>query len=209
LDLARRSRNPFVVVANAGQAGRLHRERGDLWQAANLLREAIEASHAQRAFSGTAHWLTELALVAAESGQGERAVILDGAASPYGSRWHENRRAPLDQLRVTLAKADYDRAWARGSTMSWAEVSAEIDALVESIDIETPSRPVPANPFGLSRREQEVLQLVAQGHSNRVIADRLSLSQRTVERHVYNILARLDLDSRAAAAAFAVRHGLD
>jgi DNA-binding CsgD family transcriptional regulator len=55
----------------------------------------------------------------------------------------------------------------------------------------------------LSQREREVLGLVAEGLSNPGIAARLSLSEHTVKRHVANILTKLDLPSRAAAAALA------
>ena len=57
----------------------------------------------------------------------------------------------------------------------------------------------------LSAREHEVLRLVADGLSNAVIAERLHLSDHTVKRHVANILLKLDLPTRAAAAAFLVR----
>ena len=46
------------------------------------------------------------------------------------------------------------------------------------------------------------------GHSNREIGEALFISPRTVNFHVTNLLAKLELDSRTAAAAFAVRHGL-
>ena len=54
----------------------------------------------------------------------------------------------------------------------------------------------------LSVREREVLELVAAGAKNREIAERLVISEFTVKRHVQNILAKLDLPSRRAAAAF-------
>ncbi len=57
-------------------------------------------------------------------------------------------------------------------------------------------------------REVEVLKLVAQGLSNAAIATRLVLSEHTVHRHVANILVKLGLPSRAAAAAWGVRQGL-
>jgi DNA-binding CsgD family transcriptional regulator len=60
----------------------------------------------------------------------------------------------------------------------------------------------------LTPREREVLRLVAGGQSNREIAAGLFLSERTVENHVRHILAKLDLVSRTAAAAYAIRHGL-
>lgn len=63
-------------------------------------------------------------------------------------------------------------------------------------------------PDGLTRREVEVLGMVAQGWSNRRIADALVLSEKTVARHLSNIYAKLDLPSRTAAAAYAHRQGL-
>ena len=75
-------------------------------------------------------------------------------------------------------------------------------------EIETKTREQTSKPSGLSRREAEVLRLVAQGMSNQDIADRLVLSTHTVHRHVSSILTKLDLPSRAAAAAYAARHGL-
>jgi DNA-binding NarL/FixJ family response regulator len=60
----------------------------------------------------------------------------------------------------------------------------------------------------LTPRELEVLKLVAQGLSNADIAQRLVLSEHTVHRHLANILRKLSLSSRAAAAAWGVRTGL-
>jgi DNA-binding CsgD family transcriptional regulator/predicted negative regulator of RcsB-dependent stress response len=60
----------------------------------------------------------------------------------------------------------------------------------------------------LSPRELEVLSLVAEGRTNHEIAERLVLSEHTVNRHVANILRKLGLPSRAAAASLAGRHGL-
>ena len=61
---------------------------------------------------------------------------------------------------------------------------------------------------GVTRREREVLALLAEGLTNRQIAERLVVSEHTVHRHVTNILRKLDLPSRTAAAAYAVRSGV-
>ena len=63
-------------------------------------------------------------------------------------------------------------------------------------------------PFGLTPREIEVLGLVAGGDTNREIARRLFISERTVGIHVSHILAKLGVANRGAAAAVAHRRGL-
>ncbi|MDR7082263.1 DNA-binding CsgD family transcriptional regulator [Arthrobacter ginsengisoli] len=66
--------------------------------------------------------------------------------------------------------------------------------------------PAPAGP--LTRRECEILQLVATGKTNRGIAGELFLSEKTVARHLSNIFLKLGLTSRAAATSYAYEHGL-
>jgi len=63
--------------------------------------------------------------------------------------------------------------------------------------------------FGLSKRELEVLGLIAKGRTNREIGDRLFISQKTVGVHVGNILAKLGVSGRVEAAAVAIRLGLE
>lgn len=63
-------------------------------------------------------------------------------------------------------------------------------------------------PAGLTAREAEVLRLVASGCSNARIAEELTLSEKTVARHLSNIFTKLDVGSRTAAAAYAFEHHL-
>lgn len=63
-------------------------------------------------------------------------------------------------------------------------------------------------PAGLTRREADVLRLVASGQSNREIAKTLNLSEKTVENHLTNVYGKTGAENRAAASAFAVRHGV-
>ncbi len=74
-------------------------------------------------------------------------------------------------------------------------------------ELSEPSRqPQGADP--LTEREIQVLQLVAQGQSNREISDLLTISEATVRTHVSNILSKLNLCSRTQAALYALREGL-
>jgi DNA-binding NarL/FixJ family response regulator len=66
----------------------------------------------------------------------------------------------------------------------------------------------PSDRFHLSPRERDVLALVARGRTDRQIGAELFISHRTVERHVSNILAKLDARTRAEVAAIAHRDGL-
>ena len=60
----------------------------------------------------------------------------------------------------------------------------------------------------LSARELQIVQLIAQGHSAREIAERLVISERTVDRHRTNILTKLHLKDRLELARYAIRRGL-
>ena len=68
---------------------------------------------------------------------------------------------------------------------------------------------VPASdPYGLTPREHDVLQLLVAGQTDREIAEALVISRHTAMKHVANILAKLEVSSRTAAATVAVRDGL-
>ena len=85
------------------------------------------------------------------------------------------------------------------------------------VSVLTGSAPQPGNqariaalggPRRLTQRELEVLELVARGETDQRIADRLYVSRRTINCHVANILAKLDVKSRTAAVMTAARIGL-
>ena len=81
-----------------------------------------------------------------------------------------------------------------------APARARVDSIVQGS--------VSADPYGLTRRELEVLRLVASGETNKAIAAALVLSERTVDRHVSNILKKLRVPTRAGATAFAYERRL-
>jgi DNA-binding NarL/FixJ family response regulator len=115
------------------------------------------------------------------------------------------------QARVLLARAcratgDHDTAdMELGAARSAYERLGSWSG-VASVDRLLGARP--ELPGGLTPRQGEVLRLVAVGMSNRAIAAELVISEHTVSRHLENIYARLEVSSRAAAAAFAHSHDL-
>ncbi len=68
--------------------------------------------------------------------------------------------------------------------------------------------PLPAFPANLTQREVAVLKLVACGKSNKQIAQELGITEKTVTNHLTHVFNKTMCDNRAAATAFAVRHGL-
>ncbi len=74
-------------------------------------------------------------------------------------------------------------------------------------ELSTPPKK-PLTPDPLTARELDILRLVAQGHSNKEIAEELCITEMTVRTHVSNILAKLHLASRTQAALYALREGI-
>jgi NarL family two-component system response regulator LiaR len=74
-------------------------------------------------------------------------------------------------------------------------------------ELGAPARGIPARD-PLTAREVDVLRLIAQGLSNQGIADELCLSERTVAKHVSNLLSKLEVENRTQAALYALREGL-
>jgi DNA-binding NarL/FixJ family response regulator len=102
---------------------------------------------------------------------------------------------------------DQDGAARELDSARW--VFRQLGATPDAIRVEALVREAaPKAAGGLTAREVEVLRLVAAGMTNRAIAADLFLSERTVDRHVSNIFAKLGLSSRAAASAYAVEHDL-
>jgi LuxR family maltose regulon positive regulatory protein len=141
-----------------------------------------------------------LDLLAASDARFEAArVRLDLAATLSALGRHDQARREIE-----AALAGFQQLGAEGE-------SARAEAMLGKLRRTRATLPTEAvdTPLGqLSKRELEVLSLVAEGLTNHVIAQRLVLSEHTVTRHVANILRKLGLPSRAAAASLAGRHGL-
>jgi DNA-binding CsgD family transcriptional regulator len=127
--------------------------------------------------------------------------------------WHE-LEAPYEaaRARVLAARACRELGDEAGAQLELDAAAAALQAIGAAGDLDRIGRlrrePAAPGQPPLTAREVEVLRLVAAGLTNRGIADRLGISEKTVARHVSNLFVKLGLSSRSAATAYAFRHGL-
>ena len=203
--------DPRAVSMSLLTLGEAELNRGNLDRGAALLEEGARISRNLGDRFGTAHFVLDLGNVSALREKPIRAARLWGAAEAQRKRmgtflsrfdlvasgYEEN----LAAVRSALDEAAFDAAWAEGRDMSFERA---IEYALEVPTAYDQSR-APSAPAGLTKRELEVLGLVARGMSNGEIATDLVLSEHTVHRHVSNVLGKLGVSSRAAAVAEAAR----
>jgi DNA-binding NarL/FixJ family response regulator len=178
--IAAQARTRSLLAAVRSSEGTLAMARGDHDAARRSFEDALD-------------------LLAASDARFETArVRLDLAATLSASGRHDRAR-----LEIETALAGFQELGADGES---ARAEAMLGKLRRTRALPTEAANTPLGE--LSKRELEVLSLVAEGLTNHDIAQRLVLSEHTVNRHVANILRKLGLPSRAAAASLAGRHGL-
>lgn len=111
-------------------------------------------------------------------------------------------------LAARACRALRDEAAAAMDLSAARDVFAELGATPDLLRVDALSRASHAGTTPLSAREVEVVRLVAEGKTNRAIAGELYLSEKTVDRHLSNVFAKLGVSSRAAATAYAYEHAL-
>ena len=211
---------PADVAASLHNLGYVALGQGRVDAAAALQRESLLAQHGQGNRPGVAEGLTGLAAVAAARSELERAARLFGAAEALREQvkpmvWPAERfewDRHVAALRARLDPATLTSTWAAGRAMpeEQAVEYALADAATAPAAPPPPSRRQAEKAYygGLTAREREIAALIARGRTNRAIADELVIAERTVDRHVANMMAKLDCHSRAQIAAWAVEKGL-
>lgn len=206
--------------------GQIAVEQGDLDIAATYFREGLTLCQQRSIRQCIPQCLEGFAAVSAAHGEPERAVRLASAAAVLRSAI----TAPLppivqDRLRQSLAPARQ----ALGERAGVAETAGAVmpfDAVIEEAmsatipdtranednasdqSLTNDRRTAKQQYGGLTQREREVITAVAQGHSNREIADALYVSEKTIEWHVGNCLRKRGFRTRAELAVWAVAAGL-
>ena len=168
-------------------------------------------------FAGQLHWVLVdrvLGMLAAAFGDLPQAERHFAAALTMAERGGLAPEAALTLAELGFARCHLgQRADREAGAAALRAALPRLEALGMEADrrrVAAAVRPGPGarRPAGLSDREVEVLALVAEGATNRAIAERLGISERTVSTHLTHIFAKTGADNRAAAATFALRHRL-
>ncbi len=121
----------------------------------------------------------------------------------------EARRRTAETAATLLGEDGLAAEMALGAELSIDSLMAAMQQLAANVnDARPPIAPALRAFATLTARERDILALIVEGHSNPDIAARLFISHKTVRNHVTSIFAKLGVETRTAAAAFAVRHGL-
>ncbi len=195
--------------------------QGDDGTAHALLREAVELQQLLQRTLGLAESLMVCACMSADWHQPQRAARLFGAAEHARERKGLASPPPgdmpiydphLERARADLDESVFDAAWMEGRAMTLEqaiEYALELPLTPEQGTLWSATRQAAKKEFyGLTEREREVAARIAQGESNREIAEVIVVSERTVETHVTNILNKLGFTSRAEIRKWAVEKGL-
>jgi non-specific serine/threonine protein kinase len=160
---------------------------------------------------GTAWCLEKLAIAAFDEKYYEKSVKIFGAAdairTPLNSVIDKADLSAykriISDLQSSLGKESYEAIWAKGESMQLEEVIEE--ALTSSKETRQSEK---EKYGGLSPREREVAVFIADGKTNREIADEMSVTAKTIETYVTRILNKLGFDSRVQVATWVMDKGL-
>jgi predicted ATPase/DNA-binding CsgD family transcriptional regulator len=218
LALYRKLRSKHGIASMLGTLGKALLAQREYERASSVLMEGLSLSVEFGNKGYIAGCLGGLAVAAAALGHAERAARLFGAVESLcdtsGIALAPFDRALLqrasDGARKQLGDQVFSVLWESGQSTPITDIIAEelSGGSPQSQAIDPSPAPDAEALDKLTVREEEVLRMIAQGLSDREIGEALFISTRTVNGHVTNMLSKLGLESRTAAAAFAVRNGL-
>ena len=179
-------------------------ETGDVSSAEALAAELDETA----AWFGTAGLCARAAegraaLLLADGDPAAALPLLEEAARVYRDQRHRYASAAIHERLAAAHQARGDEARGKAELATAIAIYRRLSAVPDLDRLSHRTR-----PGGLTEREMEVLQLVATGSTNQQVATSLTISGKTVSRHLANIFTKIEVSSRTAAAAWAREHGL-
>lgn len=133
----------------------------------------------------------------------EALALLEQAAGIYREQRHRHASARVHELLAAARRALAEDETARADVATAVAIYTQLGATPDLQRLGTRT-----HPGGLTDREVEVLRLVATGSTNQQVADALTISGKTVSRHLANIFTKIGVSSRTAAAAWARDQGV-
>jgi excisionase family DNA binding protein len=214
LDHSREAGDLHGVAQSLNHLALVALRRGDAVEAASMLAESLELWSRIGRLESLAQCLAEIAMLSTATDHaaarlwGAVAALRQFTGFAFWLPERDDFARAETALRIKLGPVPFDREFAAGQSLGLEEALAEAAEIVATaVTVATQASP-PPDPYGLSTRELDVLRLVVAGQGDREIAETLFISRHTVMRHVSSILLKLDVGSRTAAAALAVRDGL-
>ncbi len=216
LNIGRRVGAKWGIAISLGSLGWVALLRHDFGKMRDLLGESLSIRRETGDRGGMAWCLEKLAQAASFEEEPEKAARIFGAAAalraPTGSVIDPadipDHDRLLSELQTALGMESFTAAWAEGGSMPLDEMIAY--ALSEPGSSIAESAAGDKEKFGgLTAREREVAMLIAQGKSNREIANDMTVSAKTVETYITRILHKLAFDSRVQIATWIIEKGFD
>ncbi len=215
LELARRLGDTFGVAVNVYNVATFVLQRGDPIGAIAHYRECLTLLVALSERHLAARALARLGVALHLTGSSREAARLMGAAAALHEALGDSLSAEeevnltirFQEVRDALGAPDFAALWETGRSLPFEPAMAEAIALADEALAAHYAGPAQALA-GLTRREVDVLRLLADGQGDKEIGSSLYISARTASNHVSAIIAKLNVESRTAAVALAIRAGI-
>lgn len=214
LAMQREIGEPWKLIFTLNLLGQLVQRQGDWGRAGSLYREGLLLASDGGDKAALAHIIQQIGSLAFAQGQhqdaarwlavGERYGSASGGSALYTLASASEHAQAIAALRTLLGQRAFTTCWAEGQAMPLEQAVA---FALQAADV-PPATPLPAGFAHLTRREIEVLRLLAQGLTYAEIADKLVVSHRTVNAHITSIYAKLGVTTRADATRLAAAHRL-
>jgi DNA-binding CsgD family transcriptional regulator len=208
--VVREDRVQFFEGFIARDAARLHTSDGETAVALGLFGEAITAFLRAGNVPQLVITLASVPALFERLGRPEPAAVLVGAlASEPGSAHHVPELTDLgDRIARELGASRSEQLLDDGRALDLGGAAVYARQQIDAARRDPAPRPATERPGGLSRREVEVLRLLADGLTAGEIATELFISSRTAEHHIAHIYTKTGVSNRAAATRWAVEHGV-
>jgi predicted ATPase/class 3 adenylate cyclase/DNA-binding CsgD family transcriptional regulator len=201
--------NQGMVAATRALLGMVLTAQGDYTAARTMYEESLLRGLAVVELAPT---LEGLAVVGAEQGEtiwamrllAAAAALRDAIGAPLPRVSRANYERSVAAGRAQLGEQTFEAAWVEGRGMTWEQALAAREPVTISREsLHAAVKSPPTSPDGLTRRELEVLRLLAQGLADAQIAKQLVISPRTVNTHLTAIYRKIRVSSRSAATRYA------